>query len=360
MSASKLFLTGWEVLRAMLPPWQSTQDPLVSYHLRIHKRVGRRPWGMILLGYLTLGMLTLYIVGQLAAQNLREVSEIITETLAIVGIGLTLTMAMTHWRLMIAVSARAADAIAGQRLRGDWDLIAITPVSKTRWFRSQLTTIAWQVFPLVRQLLVVHTLMVLIGTFLILYIVSTEDAASWDSGDYLSPLIYLLAVTPFGLLLIFLPFLNTSLFSMTSLYTSSNSKRVTMSMLYSFVGIYITRLIITLTYFLGGTMFILILGTLGKALGIIDDFDLSLTDLSSAGAGFLLVGCIYCLIGAFFIEWLPVLGFIIMATPAEPEVHMMLYIAFSLTLLLSYVVVPLVILRGLGRAIVWQINQRER
>lgn len=44
--------------------------------------------------------------------------------------------------------------ITVRRERGDWDLILITPIPKAHWLELQLTAISWQVWPLVRNLMI--------------------------------------------------------------------------------------------------------------------------------------------------------------------------------------------------------------
>jgi hypothetical protein len=316
---------------------------------------------VVWVAYLLLGALGLYSLTRLNTSLPAEAIQLVGEILLILGIGLSLTMALLHWRLLIALSARAADTIAGQRRRGDWDLIAITPVSKTRWFKGQLISMAWQVFPLVRQLLAVHLLMILLGTAVLVYAIAEARNNDWASDHSLAIGVYIVAVIPFGLLLLAMPFLNTALFGMASLYTSSHSKRVTMSMLYSFVLVYATRVLMSLSFIWGGAMLLIVLGGVANWLGLTDSFDTDLNDLLTVSAGVLALACVYSLAAAFFIEWLPVLGFILMASPAEDAAtHAVLYLAIWLTLLFTYGLLPLLLLRGMGRAVVWQINQRER
>src|SRR5215207_4833854 len=128
-------LSGWSILRAVIPPWQDLDDPLVQYDIRHRRRAGRRPWMAIVLGYLTLIALNIYFAGQLFADDPIDYQNLLQPVLTIGVTGLVVTIIYGHWRLLLAVSAKATAIIAARRRSGDWDLIAITPVEKSRWLR---------------------------------------------------------------------------------------------------------------------------------------------------------------------------------------------------------------------------------
>jgi hypothetical protein len=45
---------------------------------------------------------------------------------------------IVRWQLVLAITQRAARMIAARRFRGDWDLIAITPIDMADWYRARV------------------------------------------------------------------------------------------------------------------------------------------------------------------------------------------------------------------------------
>lgn len=361
MRSNRAYLSTWQMFRALLPPWQQTQDPLVSYHLRDQKRVGRRPWGFVIIAYLMLIPLVIYLAALYYSEETQLLTDLFLQVLGALSVGLGLMVMLGHWRLLISVAARSAEAIAGQRRRGDWDLIAITPMSKARWFRAQLTAIGWQVFPILRQLLLVQGLLVLIGMGLLIYGITQDDTSTYYGSERFLPIgVYVLLLLPLVLLLMVEPLLSLFLFTLAGFFASSLSKRTSMSMLYSFFWSYVARLAMAAMFIYGGFIITVLVGGVANALGLTQDFDIDSDIFSNMSIYICGILCLYTLATAFFVEWLPTLGILVLTTPNESSNHAIIYVIIVLTLGMTYIITPWWLMRRLGRSIVWQINQRER
>lgn len=353
-------ITGWQVLRAAIPPWKNTHDPLVSYELRHRRRAGQRPWSLLAMGYVLMLMVMFYLVFTLLQNNAPNWEEVTSAVLAILGIGLALMVMLGHWRLLMAISGRAATMIAGRKKSGDWELIAITPLDKTRWYLNQLTIIAWQVFPIIRELMILQSLLVLGGVSFLsyqLHDLSTNQSAYYIE-EYLSLPLYWILILPLALLLILEPYWATALFASVSLYTSSRSKRLTMSLLYTFLNTFIIRYLITLVFYYSGLIVFFLVSNIAALLGSGTE-GISLTDLFSIG--WLLCGilCVYALGSSFFVEWLPALGLVMFLLPSEDGVTAVLFFSIYITGFWTYLFTPFLMLGFLGNATISQLNQRE-
>jgi hypothetical protein len=279
-----------------------------------------------------------------------------------------------HWRLLMAVSARAAAIIAARRGRGDWDLIAITPVEKSRWLRAQLVTIGWQVFPIVRLLLVVQLVLVLICFGQLTRIqyeerqqeqayeepCRAEGGCYWDEQDYLPTGLYVLATLPFDVMIVLEPLVTTGIFAAVSLYLSSRSQRTTMSLLYSFLSIYLVRVFLALVFLVGGMLIFMAVMGLATAVGLVgSDWDWEWDGIGEFFGLFCVWLCFAVLILAFFLEWMPMFAPMILLLQLRTGEHITRYVILILTFLLAYFLAPLWVIRSVGGRTVDRLNRRE-
>ena len=366
------------MLRAMIPPWQRLDDPLIQYDIRYQARTGRRPWAALILAYLTLLALVVYFAVALYEHNETEPllpEQLLGNTLIFLGFGLSVIVVVGHWRLLFAVAARAAAMIAQRKRRGDWDLIAITPMSKARWFRSQLTVMGWQVFPLIRQLIFIQTILVILLFSYAIYFEYTERQEELEryqycvaqgnclagnfEPDYVPTGIYTLMILPFGLLLIAEPIMTTGIFALVSLNASSRSQLASMSILYSLFGVYLARVVMTFVLSFGGIIVLILVTLVFDALGITDS-DL---DFSGESWDFLITAIPYCcawsLAGAFFIEWIPALIPLLLLTDIEADAQYLIATSVMITFTLAYILTPLMIIFHLTKNTVFRLNLRE-
>jgi len=360
---------GWVLLRALVPPWGSLGDPLVSYDIHPHRRSGQRPWSALVITAFTLLLLCTYLVSMLdgfdpyAPTSLLE--DLLPNALGIVIGGMSLFVMLGHWRLLLAVAGRGAGMIAVRKQRGDWDLIAITPVPKSRWFSAQLTILGWQVFPLVRQLLVVQGVMVLLGFSYTVYFqyLERQDCIQYGCAYTTYPLpipLYALMVLPFAALIVLEPLLTLGVFSTMSLYVSTLNKRITMSVLGSFVGVYVVRVLMTLVLLISGILLVFLISSLFSLIGF-GSGNIDVDDLFSSEMLFLIpYCCMWSIIGSFALEWFPALGALVFLIENDTSGYLGLYIASLGAFSLAYVLIPLLVMRILGRITIARLEARER
>lgn len=363
-------MSAVQFIRALLPPWRTLRDPLVQYGIRRGGRIGERPWALLVVTVLTCLAACIFMLGYMdsdSTNNRPLTSELLPGLLGLLMGGLGVLVMIGHWRLLLAIAGRAASLVAGRRASGDWDLIAITPMSKTRWLRSQLTIIGWQVFPLVRQLVVVQFLLVMLGFG---YLIAARHAELNDSNDcFIQPcynydeydfstLEYTLLIAPIGIGLGGWILVETGIFTAVALLASSLSQRVTMSMLYSFLGVFMTRIFLTFVLIYGGTLIMIALFQFSDALGL-SDFDMDFSDLDE---DLILVVMYYCMgipILAFFLEWLPVFPAILMAAGDGDTELLIAYVGFWLVGLLVYIILPLLFIAFFSRRTIRRLEKRE-
>ena len=289
---------GWQLLRGIAPPWRNLNDPLLHYATRDHQRTGGRPLAFIIIIVLTIAGLIAYLALQnTLTQGYTTTRERIESALFIVFMGLCLMSVLGHWRLLLATTGRSTAAIAQKRERGDWDLIYITPVSKSRWFRAQITALGWQVFPLVRRLMIVHAIMIVIA-FPILMVFHSEE------GGRVSPLLYALELLPFAALWFLEPLISAGIFLSSTLVESSLRKRTWVAFLNGLGTVYLMRVAMAFALVVGG--FILLVGVIEVAVVVgLEDEGADFGNLS-ANEIFLifLYGGASILVSAFVIEWI--------------------------------------------------------
>jgi hypothetical protein len=365
------------ILRAAFPPWQGLDDPLLYHELRETLRTGRRPWTAIFLGCILIlcEIAYLFYTFVLARHPYGlEYEEILGKMLGLLALALIALNTIGHWRLLFAITRRAARMITARRLRGDWDLIAITPMEKWRWYHAQMTALCWQVWPLTRQLVLAQTTLMLILFGLGLYGLATEGGSGgWDeqcvdwemgtcveyaSSGYLPLHVYVLAFAPFGVLMACFPLVESALYASASLYPSSRSRNEGMSMLYSLITIYVVRLIMMIVFFCFGMIILMILSKL-----IVDMVDMG-RDTYRPGVGDYLVSLLLVspvnLGTAFVIEWFPYTSSLPILIPNTVENYLRIYVLLLLTFGSAYGVVPLGMIRLFASQTIRRLDKPEK
>lgn len=352
-------INPWSFIRAVIPVGQTLDDPLVVYQIRRSQRTGSRPWMLVVMAYLVLIGEILYAAGMLAYGELETqfIGAFIGPMVGIVAVVLSLGVIYGHWRLVLAVFSRAAKVVTERRLRGDWELIAITPMPKARWLRAQLIGLGWQVWPLVRNLMIIQTVLVLIFVGVILYDRYDDRGDRYyyeDSSYHYLPLpVYMILTFPIFAALILEPLMMVAVLAALSFYISTLSKHPAMAMLYNFLGIFFIRSIIAAVFFYAGLFFVVFFFTFSPN-NDLGDFE------GASVLGFSLYTCIAVPITSFFVEWLPALGPLMVSTEARVSEHILLYLSIMCTGLTTYVATPLLLIRSLAARTVRRLQMRER
>ncbi len=350
-------LNPWSFVRAVIPVGQTLDDPLVVYQIRRSQRTGNRPWMLVVLAYLTLLIEILYLTIVLNYQSVepQKFNELLGEMLLILAGVLSLGTIYGHWRLMLAVFSRAAQVVTERRQRGDWELIAITPMPKARWLRSQLIGMGWQVWPLVRNLILIQTVLVVIFSGAVLYGLhdNRQDETYPDDEYYFHPLAYTLLASPMLLALVLEPLMTVAVLAALSFYVSTLSKHPAMAMLYNFLGTFFIRTLIMAVLMYAGLFFLVFFFTFSP--------DNSLGDLEGDSFfGFLLSSCIFIPLASFFVEWFPAVGASALVGELSTTDHMLVYLTIMCAGLTTYIATPLLIIQSLAARTVRRLQMRER
>jgi hypothetical protein len=361
--SSRSFFGSW-LARIFQWHWPGQDNPLIAYDLKFDRREGRRPWAMVIVANLTLMSLGLYLLALLLAETatIPPLLDFFGIILAFLMTGGGVMVMFGHWRLILAISSRTAAAIAGRKRNGDWDLIAITPMPKSRWLWSQQVIVMWQVFPVLRQLFILQTAMSVVGLGFLTYMLSTfDEGSSWGDDVYLAPWLYFLLMLPVFAFFIAEPFITAHSFIRLGLYCSSLSGRVSTSMLGHFFAICFQRVVMSASFIYGGLFWILLFGGLANGLGLTDDFDtdFNLGDLLGTLAILCTLGFLYVLMLAPVAEWLPLFGALLMLGELEPAAHGVIYLAGIITCLQTYLLLPHLLNKTLYRWTVGRLEQRS-
>jgi len=341
-------LNGWALLRSMMPPWgDRLKNPLLHYEVRVHRRAGRRSRIYLFIAVvLTLGVLINLALASIFSVRTATSRVLAEETVFILMVGLGGMSMLGHWRLLLTILGRSSAAIAQRRERGDWDLIYITPVSKTEWFRAQLTALGWQVFPLVQRLMIVHFVLIVIAfpTLLVLH---------HEQYTRVSGLLYAAELLTFAVLILIEPIFTAGIFTTSALLESSMRRRAWVAFLSGFTMVYATRVVIALALQIGGFIILMILSVILE--------DNSFDWLNDEAVFFL---CVYCIIGtlvfAFVLEWVPPIAAILMMSAYNTEENLYAYSWLILTLILAYIITPPILIRILTERTIKRLHRPER
>lgn len=350
-------LNPWSFVRAVIPVGQALDDPLVVYQLRRRQRTGSHPWMLVVLAYLALIIEILYLIIVLNYDSVepQNLTELLGEMLTILAGVLSVGTIYGHWRLMLAVFSRAAQVVTERRLRGDWELIAITPMPKARWLRSQLIGLGWQVWPLVRNLIIIQTVLMFIFSGALLYgLYDNRQNETYPNDEYYYPLpVYMLLASPMLLAVILEPVMTVAVLAALSFYVSTLSKHPAMAMLYNFLGIFFIRTLIMAVLIYSSLFFAFFFFTFSP------DNNFGSMDGSSF-FGFLLSSCIFIPLSSFFVEWFPAIGAAALVGELSTLVHVLLYLTILCAGLTTYIATPLLIIQSLASRAVRRLQMRER
>jgi hypothetical protein len=331
----------------MIPPWgDRLDDPLLHYEARPNQRIRGRPWGMII-GFMTVfGVVSFLNVIDLFTDYSQTPRERMEEALVILSLALVSISIMGHWALLLATIGRSSALIAQKRERGEWALIYITPVSKSRWFHAQFTALGWQIFPLVRRLMIVHFLIVLIAC-------PTFIAFQREQYTIVSPALYGIELLILGAIVIVEPIFTAGIFASSALLESSIRRRAWVSFANGLSMIYAVRVVVALVMQIGGLVFLILLSAI-FANG-------SLEELPGNAVLYL---CVYCIVSsliyAFILEWLPAIAAILLAAPFDTDGNLYAFLWVFLTLGLTQIITPPILMGLLAARSVRRLNYPER
>lgn len=258
-----------KALRRTLPPWQREHLALTRAYHRLWKRAGRRPWTLLIFGYIIVGGLGLYYLGQLLSPNdefYSELDEVVGVTYGVLLFGLGVLILAKQGHLLGVIASRATQAIARLHVTREWELIAVTPISRRRWLQAQQGSIAWQVFPTLRQILVITFLWAALYSGLLIYAYAELYPNRADILDINNtmphPALYVLMVLPYGLLLWLQPTVMNTLLISVNLWASARTKRPEFSVMLGTSMTLITRTVLMAALVYGGlalTLFVAVL-----------------------------------------------------------------------------------------------------
>lgn len=228
-------MTRKQIFLAVLPLWKNLDHPLVQYEIRQLERP--HEWRWLISSIMGLTLLILLVALLSYGFSWQVVGQ------GVLG-GLAVYLILLRLRLFVAVSGRAARMITVRRERGDWDLILITPIPKARWLELQLTAISWQVWPLVRNLMIGQA----VFTGVALLYMSAQQHQRWQGeklddflltdlipdAHYLPTWMFFLVALPFCMMVICLPLIEIGVFSTAALCASICSKNPSFALFRSF------------------------------------------------------------------------------------------------------------------------------
>jgi hypothetical protein len=338
---------GWRLLRSMIPPWgDRLDDPLLHYEVHPKRRTGGTPLGFIIIGVLMGAGAITYLIVTTFTQNSISTQEQIDTTFFIVVMGLVSMSILGHWRLLLTTIGHSTAMIAQKRERGDWDLIYITSVSKSRWFHVQFIALGWQMFPLVRRLMIVQLVLAIV-VFPKLIILQQ------DQYTIVPPALYGIELLMLGAIVMVEPIFTAGIFASSALLESSMRRRAWVSFTNGLSMIYAMRVVMALVMQIGGLIFLIVLSAIFA--------DGSLEELPGNAVLYL---CIYCIISsllyAFILEWLPAIAAILLTAPFDTDGNLYAFLWVFLTLGLTQIITPPILMGLLAERSVRRLNRPER
>lgn len=354
-----------EVWQAVFPPWENLTHPLVRYEIRQTRRRGTRPWLGITVTIITLSaMIAVVLIGG------RSWKALWVTMLA----GLLAYLVLGRLRLLVALAEQATRMITLRRERGDWDLIMLTPIPKSRWVNLQVTALIWQTWPLVRGLMIIHAVFMLlaIGYLGVAQHDSYQNEAFSDSyqylpdpdAHYLPAWIFVALALPIGALATLIPLAEVGLYASAVLNASAESRMAAFSLLRAVIYLGIGRIVSTVVFVvvtpLAMMVLIVILGTLFPQ--EFNGMDVRLA--VGLASGFIMVGTLLAygipvVFLAFMWEWLPWIGILALTMEMPYLVHVVIFLAFLLTLPYSYTYAPIESTRGFLTSALHRLSRRD-
>jgi hypothetical protein len=356
------------LLRAAFPPWHGLNDPLIRREIPAKQTGADDPW-LALFIYGVLSALVYLSFGRyLAKLVFRETDpgngEGIMLGMVVLSAILALMNIVGHWQLILAITRSAAGMIPVPRQRGDWDLILITPVEKSRWYRLQLSAICWQVWPVTWNLAIVGGLLAVnlfCASFLLtkmnnereVWYCAAQDISDMEFCEQKHlPLRLAAAFLPFGLFFVALPLIETPLYASASLFANIRAKQSGPAVFYSLASIYGVRLVMTAVLVYGGLFALMLLSGFGHSPNELLDRDISFGGVFLTGGA-----AIFAL--AFAVEWLLYIPTLFLVSENTTENHLIVYLWLFITYLLAYVISSLGMISWLSAMTIRRLERPE-
>lgn len=350
-------ITRREVWRAMRFPDEYLTHPLAQYEIR--QSLQQKPHSFWIYAFVMSAIatapLTYFIIGLEAAVRIL-----------LFWAGLYLVL--ERIRMMLVIVQKATHIITARKERGDWDLISITPLPKSRWLHLQFAAMIWQLWPLVRGLMVAQAIfmLVLIG---FLGTVQHENWRNEARGDYvadadnrfLPPMAFVLLALPIGILTVLqIPF-EAGLYAAGALNGSAESKESAFSMLRALFYFGLGRVTMT-AVFLAITLTVMVV--VGAVILLV------LLGMSEAfiAVFFLALFVVFGTIGVYFLtipilalvwEWLPLVGILALMIEMPYGVHVVISFTFIISMPFTYGFAPVETMRGFLMSGVHRLARRE-
>ncbi|MBZ0305289.1 MAG: hypothetical protein K8I82_04390, partial [Anaerolineae bacterium] len=253
----------------------------------------------------------------------------------------------TRWRLIWAAASRLATAISARRQTGDWDLIRLIPMPKIQWLYTQFVAIGWQIWPLVKALVLAQW-----GITTVFYILLVVETSAYSSSCYAEPcmqrlsgLTFFLVGLPVLLIWISIPLLEMGLIVSVSSLVSSYISRPGFAIAASFIGVLVTRLILGI---IGWIVVYLLYGELADR------------SVQYGGTSHPILPSLREMVGiTLFWEWLPAIGLGEISTHRALSFteHAEIYGVVLSSVFLSYIVVPLGLIHVLFKWAVYRLDR---
>lgn len=351
----------YQVIRAILPPWQhNVQHPLVQYASRRYGRVGKQSWVLLLMGILVAIGLILWSISVLiddSPYNHVLPREILSTLVSTFLIAMIFIMLVWRWVLLLSIISISAKMIAERRRRGDWELIYITPMKKSKWLRLQATSLGWLSYPLLKRMVLLQCgIVFIIGGFVV-----EAQYSQWNSGsyNYMQPITYTLSLLPFALLMIVEPIISTALIILGSLSGSANTKGAVSAIARSLSNWTLARFGITLSVTFGVLFFAIFFSAIdfrGSVFGETGGFAPAVDEL----VFILPLLALYSLAASLFMEWLPLSIPLILTDTADNNEFLYLWLVFALSATLGGIIVPWLQTRLFWRGAVRSLLRRPK
>jgi hypothetical protein len=149
------------------------------------------------------------------------------------------------------------------------------------------------------------------------------------------------------------PIFTAGIFASSALLESSMRRRAWVSFTNGLSMIYAMRVVMALVMQIGGLIFLIVLSAIFA--------DGSLEELPGNAVLYL---CIYCIISsllyAFILEWLPAIAAILLTAPFDPDGNLYAFLWVFLTLGLTQIITPPILMGLLAERSVRRLNRPER
>jgi hypothetical protein len=174
-----------------------------------------------------------------------------------------------------------------------------------------------------------------------------------EERNRVSPVLYAMELMIFAVFILIEPIFTAGIFASGALVESSLRKRAWVSFLNTFPMIYAARVVIAFVMQTAGIILLYLILTVFEG-G--NDGDIP-------GEAVLYL-CAYCIIGslvaAFFLEWIPPGGAVLMISSFNTEENLYIFFWLLLTFIVTYIITPPILIRLLAERSVRRLHRRER